>query len=156
MIGRGPIGQAIGIARRDVQRIQDAQTVLQIADAGRQSGEDNRRQIPAGAPEAVAPRLLAMAQVQTLQGLLHLLVASKAGPFMVAGGGADSGQGKIGLCLMQPVEAAVHRTIVSNLAVAPLQSRQRKLSASVAASVARKRLESEIMPLGRENTSKQE
>jgi len=57
---------------------------------------------------------------------------------------------------MQPVEAAVHRTIVSNLAVAPLQSRQRKLSASVAASVARKRLESEIMPLGRENTSKQE
>ena len=45
----------------------------------------------------MAPRLLAMAKVQTLQGLLHRLVAGEAGPFMVAGGSADSGQLKIGL-----------------------------------------------------------
>ena len=62
MVGRGPSGQAIGIARWDVEGIQDAQTVLQIADAGRQLSGDGRRQIAAGAPEAVAPRLLAMAQ----------------------------------------------------------------------------------------------
>ena len=62
MVGRGPIGQAIGIARWDVEGIQDAQTVLQIADAGRQLSGDGRRQIAPGAPEAVAPRLLAMAQ----------------------------------------------------------------------------------------------
>ena len=92
MVGRGPIGQAIGVARRDLEGIQDAQTVLQIADAGRQLSGDGRRQIAPGASEAVAPRLLTMAQVQTFQGLLHRLVASKAGPFMVAGGGAHSGQ----------------------------------------------------------------
>ncbi len=75
MVGRGTIGQAIGVARRDVKRIQDAQTVLQIADADRQGGGDGRRQFAPGAPEAVAPRLLAMAEVQTFQGLLHRLMA---------------------------------------------------------------------------------
>ena len=113
MVRRGPIGQAIGVARRDIQRIQDAQTVLQVADAGRQCGEDGRRQIAAGAPEAVTPRLLAMAQVQTLQGLLHRLVAGEAGPFMVAGGGADSGQLQVGLGLMQPVGGTIHAAIVA-------------------------------------------
>ena len=86
MVGQGPVGQAIGVAGRDIQRIQDAQTVLQIADAGRQGGADGRRQITAGAPEAVAPSLLAMGQLRTLQGLLHRLMAGEAGPFMVAGG----------------------------------------------------------------------
>jgi hypothetical protein len=62
MVGRGPIGQAIGVARRDIEGIKDAQAVLQIADAGRQGGGDVRRQIAPGAPEAVAPRLLAMAE----------------------------------------------------------------------------------------------
>ena len=57
MLGRDPIG----VASRDVQGIQDAQTVLQIADAGRQGGGNGGRQIAPGAPEAVAPRLLAMA-----------------------------------------------------------------------------------------------
>jgi hypothetical protein len=33
-----------------------------------------------------------MGEVQTLQGLLHRLVAGEASPFMVAGGGADAGQ----------------------------------------------------------------
>ena len=113
MVGRGPIGQAIGVARRDVQGIKDAQAVLQIADAGRQLSGDGRRQIAPGAPEAVAPRLLAMAEVQTLQGLLHGLVASKAGPFMVAGGSAHSRQLQIGLRLMQPVGGTIHGAIVA-------------------------------------------
>ena len=56
MVGRGPIGQAIGVARRDIQRIQDAQAVLQIADACRQLSGDGRRQIAPGAPEAGAER----------------------------------------------------------------------------------------------------
>jgi DNA mismatch repair protein MutS2 len=34
----------------------------------------------------------AWAQLRTLQGLLHRLMAGEAGPFMVAGGSADSGQ----------------------------------------------------------------
>jgi hypothetical protein len=92
MVGRGTVGQAIGVARRDVQRIQDAQAVLQIADAGRQGDGDGRWQIAPRTPEAVAPRLLAMGEVQTLQCLLHRLVAGEASPFMVAGGGADAGQ----------------------------------------------------------------
>jgi hypothetical protein len=92
MVGRGTVGQAIGVARRDVQRIQDAQAVLQIADAGRQGDGDGRWQIAPRTPEAVALRLLAMGEVQTLQGLLHRLVAGEASPFMVAGGGADAGQ----------------------------------------------------------------
>jgi hypothetical protein len=45
VVRRGPIGQAIGVARRDIEGIQDAQTVLQIADAGRQLSGDGRRQI---------------------------------------------------------------------------------------------------------------
>ena len=61
---RGPIGQAIGVARRDIEGIQDAQAVLQIADAGRQLSGDGRRQIAPGAPEDVAPRLLAMAEAE--------------------------------------------------------------------------------------------
>jgi len=52
MVGRGPIG----VARRDIQRIQDAQAVLQIADACRQLSGDGRRQIAPGAPEAGAER----------------------------------------------------------------------------------------------------
>jgi hypothetical protein len=112
MVGRGTVRQAIGVARRDIEGIQDAQTVLQITDAGRQLSGDGRRQIAPGAPEAVAPRLLAMAEVQTLQGLLHGLVAGEAGPFMVAGGGAHSGQLQIGLRLMQPVSGTIHPTIV--------------------------------------------
>ena len=34
IIGRGTVGKAIGVARGDVQRIEDAQAVFQIADAG--------------------------------------------------------------------------------------------------------------------------
>ncbi len=60
-----------------------------------------------------------MAQVQTLEGFLHRLMASKAGPFMVAGGGADSGQLQIGLRLMQPVGGTIHRTIVVAAASPP-------------------------------------
>ena len=63
MVGGGTIGEAIGRARWDVEGIQDAQTVLQIADADRQFSGDGRRQLAAGTPEAVAPRLLAMAKV---------------------------------------------------------------------------------------------
>jgi hypothetical protein len=54
-----------------------------------------------------------MAEVQTLEGLLHRLMASKAGPFMVAGGSAHSGQLQIGLGLMQPVGGTIHLTIVA-------------------------------------------
>jgi antitoxin (DNA-binding transcriptional repressor) of toxin-antitoxin stability system len=86
MIGRGTVGQAIGVARWDVERIQDAQTILQIADAGRQGEGNGRRQIAPRTPDAVAPCLLALGKVQTLQGLLHPLVAGEAGPFVVAGG----------------------------------------------------------------------
>ncbi len=57
-----------------------------------------------------------MAQVQTLQGLLHRLVAGEASPFMVAGGGADSGQLQIGLRLMQPVGGTIHGAFVAALA----------------------------------------
>jgi hypothetical protein len=51
--------------------------------------------------------------VQALQGLLDRLMAGEAGPFMVAGGGADSGQIQIGLGLMQPVGGTIHCTIVA-------------------------------------------
>jgi hypothetical protein len=54
-----------------------------------------------------------MAQVQTLQGLLHRLMAGEASPFMVAGGGADSGQLQIGLRLLQLVGGTIHLTIVA-------------------------------------------
>jgi hypothetical protein len=54
-----------------------------------------------------------MGKVQPLQGLLHRLVAGEAGPFVVAGGGADSGQLQIGLRLMQPVGGAIHGAIVA-------------------------------------------
>jgi hypothetical protein len=39
-------------------------------------------------------------------------MAGEAGPFMVAGGGADSGQLQIGLRLMQPVGGTIHPIIV--------------------------------------------
>jgi hypothetical protein len=64
MVGRGPIGKTVGRARRERQRIQDGQAVLQIADASRQGGGHGWRQIAPGTPEAVAPRLLAMAEVR--------------------------------------------------------------------------------------------
>jgi hypothetical protein len=67
MIGRGTVGQAIGVARWDAQRIQDAQTILQIADAGRLGEGNGRRQIAPQTPEAVAPCLLAMGKVQTFR-----------------------------------------------------------------------------------------
>ena len=92
MVGRGTTGQAIGVARRDVKGIEDAQAVLQIADAGRQGDGDGQWQVAPGAPEAVASRLLVMAQVQTFEGLLHRLMTGEASPFMVAGGGSDSSQ----------------------------------------------------------------
>ena len=57
-----------------------------------------------------------MAEVQTLEGLLHRLVAGEAGPFMVAGGSAHSGQLQIGLRLMQPVSGTIHGAIVAALA----------------------------------------
>ena len=60
-----------------------------------------------------------MAQVQTLEGFLHRLVAGEAGPFMVAGGGADSGQLQIGLRLMQPVCGTIHGAIVAATAASP-------------------------------------
>ncbi len=63
VVGRSTIRQAIGIAGRDVKGIEDAQAVLQIADAGRHGSGNGRRQLAAGTPEAVAPRLLAMAKV---------------------------------------------------------------------------------------------
>jgi hypothetical protein len=91
VVGRGPIGKTVRRAPRDVEPIRDAQAVFQIADACSQGCSDGRRQIAAGAPEAVPPRLLAMAQVQTLQGLVHRRVAGEAGPLMVAGRSAHSG-----------------------------------------------------------------
>jgi len=100
MVGRGPIGKAVGRARRYIKRIKDAQAVLQIADAGRQLSGDGPRQIAPGAPEAVAPRLLAMAEVQTLQGLrlmqpvggtIHLIIVTTvAGSAAGAADGPDS------------------------------------------------------------------
>jgi hypothetical protein len=60
-----------------------------------------------------------MAQVQTLEGLLHHLMASKAGPFMVAGGGAHSRQLQIGLRLMQPVGGTIHGAIGAVAAASP-------------------------------------
>ena len=54
-----------------------------------------------------------MAQVQTLESLLHTLVAGEAGPLMVAGGGAHLGELEVGVRLMQPVSGAVHRAILA-------------------------------------------
>ena len=51
----------------------------------------------------MAPALLAMAQVQRLEGLLHGLMAGETGPLMVAGTGTQLGLGQVGLGLMQPV-----------------------------------------------------
>ena len=74
MVGRGPIGKTVGRARRERQRIQDGQAVLQIADASRQGGGHGWRQIAPGTPEAVAPRLLAMAEVRFMGPLWRLSV----------------------------------------------------------------------------------
>ena len=47
-------------------------------------------------------------EMQGFEGLLHGLMASKAGPLVVAVLGAELGLGQIGLGLMQPVARAVH------------------------------------------------
>jgi len=58
-----------------------------------------------------------MVYAQTFQGLLHSLVARKAGPFVVACGGTDYGQLQIGPRLLKPVGGTVHEAI---LTAAPL------------------------------------
>ncbi len=73
---------------------------------------DGRRQVPEGATQPVAPHLLAVVQMQGLEGLLHSLMTGEAGPFVVSGAGAHRSQVEIGPGLMQPAGGAVHDAFV--------------------------------------------
>ena len=104
--------QAIGISRRDIERVQDPQPVFQINDAGGQCFRDVRRQVAPRASKAMPPALLTMVKVQSLQGFFHRLVGCETSPFMVPSVRAEAGLGQISLGLMQPVRRTIHLTIL--------------------------------------------
>lgn len=113
VIAWGPIRQAIGIAGRDVKRIQNPQAVFQIAYPLAQGLAHADGEIAAAPAQAMAPGLLAVVEVQSLQGFLHGLVAGKTGPLVVARCCAHLGQLEIGPGLMEPVGGAIHQAIVA-------------------------------------------
>ena len=105
-----PIRKAIGIARGDVEGIEDAKPIFEIRHLRGKGSRSFGGQIPQRAPQAMAPNpnLLAEMQMQGLESFFRSLVAGKTGPFMVAPIGTELGLGQIGLGLMQPVERVVH------------------------------------------------
>jgi hypothetical protein len=107
VVGWGSIGQAMGGAGGDVESNEDPQAIFEIAHGGGQGGGDRRRQIPIRSAQAMAPHLLAVVQVQALEGLLHGLMASKTGPLVMPSGGAHPRQLQIGPGLIQPVGGTI-------------------------------------------------
>ena len=91
---------AIGTTRGDVKGIEHPQTVFQVRHRCRQLLHHRRRQLTEGAPQAVAPTLLPMLEMQCLQCLFNSLMGRKTGPFVVTGLSAETGLGQIRLRLM--------------------------------------------------------
>jgi hypothetical protein len=100
--------QAIGIAGGDVQGVQHPEAILQIRNLGGQRLGHSGRQITERSAQAMAPVLLAVVQMQRLEGFFHGLMTGETGPLVMAGTGAELGLGQISLSLMQPIGGAIH------------------------------------------------
>lgn len=112
VIDWGSVRKAIGVARGDVKGIKDAQAVLQIRHRFCQGRRRVSGQVAEGPTQTMPPDLLAQMQVEGLEGLLHRLMGSEAGPFVVTSVSAHPCLIQVGLGLMQPVSGAVHAAIV--------------------------------------------
>src|SRR5712692_7088372 len=77
VLERSSFGVAVGIARWDVERVQDAALVHQSAWKGH--GARQLRQEPR---HDISPGLLAEMKMQSLHGFLCRLLRGKAGPFV--------------------------------------------------------------------------
>ena len=103
VIGGCPFWKAIGVSGRNVQGIENTQTVFQIGHRLRQLLIERCRKIPERAPQAMTPALLALLKMRSLQRFFNSLMRSKTGPFMMTCIGTELGLGQISLCLMEPV-----------------------------------------------------
>lgn len=112
------------MARVDMERIENPQTILEIWHRLCEGRCRFRRQIPEGPAEAMPPHLLAQVQVESLEGLFHRLMGGEAGPFVMPGLGAHPSLVEIGLGLMQPVGRTVHAAIVGGRTAQPAPARQ--------------------------------
>ena len=64
MVGRGSIGKAIRVAGGDVERVENAQAIGEVADGGREARPGAGGKIPEQPAQSLAPRLLPLGQVQ--------------------------------------------------------------------------------------------
>ena len=60
----------------------------------------------------MAPALLTMVKVQSLQGFFHRLMGCETSPFMVPSFSTEAGLAQISLSLMQPVGRTIHPPIL--------------------------------------------
>jgi hypothetical protein len=100
MIGGGSLRKAIGIARWDVQGIQNTKAVFEVSHLPLQGAAHLLRQIPQRSSKTMAPTLLAVEQMQGLEGLLSRLMAGEASPLVVPRIRTKPGLRKIRLGLM--------------------------------------------------------
>jgi len=97
------VWKTIGMTGGDVQRIENPHAFHKLGHLGFHALLNSVRQIPKQPSQAVAPDLLVVLQMQTLECLLDSLVGCKAGPFMVSMGSTQLGLLKILMSLVQPV-----------------------------------------------------
>ena len=103
MIGGCAFRKAIGVSSRNVEGIENTQTVFQIRHRLRQLLIKRCRKIPKRTPQAMAPALLTLMKVHSLQRFFNSLMGGKAGPFVMPRIGTELGLSQISLRLMEPV-----------------------------------------------------
>ena len=113
MIAGCPFRKTIGVLGWDVEGIENTQAILQIRHRLGQLLIERRRKVTKGAPQAVAPALLALVEVHSLQRFLNSLMRSKTGPFVMPRIGTELGLGQISLRLMEPVSRTIHAPSVA-------------------------------------------
>ena len=113
MIGGCPLRKAIGVSGRNVEGIENTQTVFEIRHRLRQLLIERCRKIPERTPQAMAPALLALMKVHSLQRFFNSLMGGETGPFVMPRIGTQLGLGQISLRLMEPVSRAIHASSVA-------------------------------------------
>ena len=107
MFSRCAFRVAVRVTGGDVEAIEKPQPVFQVRR--RLRDPDLERQGRPEAAEGVPPGLLPQRQVQGLEGFLHRLVSSEAGPFMAARLHRFRSLLKITNGLLQPVGCAIRQ-----------------------------------------------